>query len=105
MSDSDSYRIIISPHASEQLEKIFDYIAEEAPANAAAFIARMLDAVDGLKVFPLRQIAQGQTPGRDPVRSLPFENYMIFYPVSPKRRVVRIVRVAHGARRRPKRFR
>ena len=66
-------------------------------------VARILDAIDTLDTFPHRNVVAGQKPGLSkPVRSLPAWPYVVFFRVHDDHGVVRILRVRHGARRRPK---
>jgi plasmid stabilization system protein ParE len=50
---ADVYRIHISKQAADQMREIFDYIARDAPQNAAKMIERLLDAVDSLDILPI----------------------------------------------------
>lgn len=48
------YRVRITPRALWDLQRIFDYIAQDSPDNAAGMIERILDAIDGLEFMPYR---------------------------------------------------
>lgn len=99
------YRIILSKRVAVDLQGIFDHIAKDSVANAAGMVERILDAIALLDTFPHRNIVEGQSPKiKESVRSLPVKPYMIFFQVDDKKTVVRILRVRHGARRRPRRF-
>jgi plasmid stabilization system protein ParE len=39
-----TYRVIITPRAADDLERIHDFIARDSEQNAAAMITRILDA-------------------------------------------------------------
>jgi plasmid stabilization system protein ParE len=68
----EAYRVIITPRAASDLEQIRDHIARDSPANAAAMITAILDALEPLKQFPHRTVVERQSPKlRHPVRSLP----------------------------------
>ena len=55
----DPYRFIITPRAGADIQSIYDYIASDAQRNAAAMVARILDALEPLKLFPLyRDLSQ-----------------------------------------------
>ena len=52
-----------------------------------------------------RTVVEDQDPRlKHPIRSLPVESYVIFFRVIEEHAVVRILRVLHGAQRRPKHF-
>ncbi len=98
----DEYRVIITPRAGRDLEGVHRYIAQDSLDNAAAMVARILDALEPLKHFPHRTVVQRQRPGlRHPVRSLPVAPYVIYFRVLDEERVVRVLHVRHGARRQP----
>jgi plasmid stabilization system protein ParE len=101
----DKFRILMRKQAATDLEKIFTKIAKNSPQAAPAFIERILDALDSLEIFPHRNVVEGQKPETDhPVRSLPVPPYLVFFRVLDHQRVVRILRIRHGARRPLKRF-
>lgn len=98
-------RIVITPRAGGDLEGIYDRIAEDSPQNARLMIARILDALEPLKLFPHRTILSRQSAKLQyPVRSLPISTYIIYFRVIDEERIVRVLCVRHGARRRPRRF-
>ena len=98
---TEPYHIIVADDVAEELDEIFDYIARESPANAAKLIGQIRDAIARLKLFPMRQVVEGEENSVNPVRSLPAGNYMIYFRVFETRHAVHILHVWHGARRRP----
>jgi len=99
------YRVIITPRASVDLEAIYDYIARESAQDAAAMVTRILDALEPLKQFPHRTVVERQSRKlRHPVRSLPVPPYIVYFRVLDDQRVIRVLHVRHGARRRPRTF-
>lgn len=98
----DAYRIRITPRALADLEQAFEFIRRDSPQNAALMIRRLLDAIDGLEILPHRYDVPraGMTRGRN-VRSMPVWPYLVRYRIDDQRKVVFILRVRHGARRRP----
>jgi plasmid stabilization system protein ParE len=51
-----SYQIIISPEDADDLNAIYEYIAQDSPRNAAIFVERILTAIERLGAFPHRTI-------------------------------------------------
>jgi toxin ParE1/3/4 len=89
-------RIIRSPRAEEDLQKILLHIASQASSERAL---AWLDRLDAFLVRLSR--APGMGTARDELlpggRSVAFGNYLVFYRLGPSR--LEIVRVIHGARR------
>jgi plasmid stabilization system protein ParE len=99
------YRVIITPRAGDDLEAIYDHIARESGQNAAAMVTRILDALEPLKQFPHRTVVERQDHKlRQPVRSIPVRPYIVYFRVLDDDRVIRVLHVRHGARRRPRSF-
>jgi plasmid stabilization system protein ParE len=103
---TDPFRILLSKRVAEDLTSIHAHISKESPHYAAVMIGQILDAIERLKILPHRNVVVGQgAKARHPVRSLPVPPYMVFFRTLDKERVVRILRVRHGAQRRLKRYR
>jgi plasmid stabilization system protein ParE len=99
------YRIQLSKCVAADLEAIFDHIAKDSPANAGKMVARILTAIERLKILPHRNVVEGQSARlKHPVRSVPVQSYIVYFRVIDEHHVVRILQVRHGARKRPKRF-
>jgi toxin ParE1/3/4 len=83
--------------ASDDLERITDYLFEETPQHAPLIIRSLYNAISALKSFPNRG-----RPGKKPetrelvIRSLP---YIVVYCVSGD--VVYVARILHGAQKWP----
>ena len=88
------HQVRISPRASADLIEIWDYIADDSPANADAFVDRLYELLQVLG----RQPGSGRR--RDELapemQSFPFGRYIVFYRVITKS--IEVVRVLHGAR-------
>jgi toxin ParE1/3/4 len=85
------------PVAVDDLTSIFDWIANDSPANAAAFIDKLDQRIGNLQTHPLL----GHIPRDDKLKSsgyrvLVIESYLAFYIVRGK--TVEIHRVVHGSR-------
>lgn len=99
---SEVYGIRMTPRALADLEAISKYISEDSPANAAKFIQVLLESIDALAIFPHRYNVPrtGFVRGRQ-VRSMPVPPYLVRYRIDERRKTVHILRVRHGARKRP----
>jgi plasmid stabilization system protein ParE len=101
----DDYRILMSQRVAAQLESIFDNIVHDSPPHASKLIQEILAGIELLKLFPMRQVVRHQPRADYPIRSLPVGNYMVFFEVHEKTHAVKLLRVSHAARKRPRRFR
>jgi addiction module RelE/StbE family toxin len=99
---AEVYRIRITPRALADLEGIFEYINRDSPQNAAKMIRTLLDAIDALDILPRRFDVPrtGSVRGRQ-IRSMPVRPYLVRYRIDERERIVRILRVRHGARQKP----
>lgn len=99
---ADLYGVRITPTALKDLEAIFAYVEAQSPQNARLVIRRLLDAIDGLERMPGRFNVPrtGYVRGRQ-VRSMPVPPYLVRYRIDERRATVHVLRVRHGARRRP----
>ena len=94
---ADKYTLRYLPVAVDDLISIFDWIANDSPANAAVFINKLDQHIGSLQAHPLL----GHIPKDDKLKSsgyrvLVIESYLIFYIVRDK--AVEIHRVIHGSR-------
>src|SRR5437870_1383728 len=95
----DPFRVIITPRAGLDLQRIYDYIAKDSEQNAARMITRILDSIELLKHLPPRTVIERQHPKlRYPVRSVPVRPYVVYFRALDDEKVVRILHVRHGAR-------
>ena len=94
----DVGQVIWSTEASQQLDEIFNYIAQDNPAAAHRVIDGILGSVQSLESFPElgRRYAR---PGRN-VRFIIHRNYRIAYRIHRNRDVV-ILFVRHTSRNFP----
>jgi plasmid stabilization system protein ParE len=92
-------KVIYRNSAVADLERIFDWIAEDSPANAVSVADRILDAVDSLLSNAPYIGRVGKVPGTREwiVRGLP---YIIVYEVDADREAVSILSIVHGAQQR-----
>ena len=89
-------RVTILPGAERDLEAIGDYIAQDDPLRAAAFVQELRQATDVLATFPE---AFPCVPGYEPedIRSHTRGRYVIYYRVFRTENRVTVLRVLHGA--------
>jgi plasmid stabilization system protein ParE len=100
---AEPYRILMYRPVSTDLQRIFAHIARDSPQNAASTVARILDLIQSSKTFPHRAVVEVDNPTA-PLRSLPVPPYLVFFRVFDENRIVKVLHVRHGARRRPKRL-
>jgi plasmid stabilization system protein ParE len=101
----EPYRLILSPQASADLIRLHSYISRDSADNAAKTVERILNAVEGLRTVPHRTVMERQSRKiRHPVRTLPVGAYVVYFRSLDDERVVRVLTIRHGARRRPRRF-
>jgi addiction module RelE/StbE family toxin len=83
-----------APEAKRNLKSIQQYIGRNAPRTAAAFVKRLVEAVEVLRDFP--EIG-ATVPELEPFdyRELLYGNYSIIYSYQDRR--VEIFAVQHGA--------
>jgi len=98
----ETYRVRITPLVLAELQGIFDFIAKDSPQNAAKMIGKLLDAIDGLNIFPHRYDVPRIGGGRGvKIRSMPVWPYLVRYRIDDETKTVFILRVRHGSRQRP----
>lgn len=78
------------------LTAIRDFIASDSPANAAAFVERLIEAIERLDVLPDRGRRVPEAPELSDVRELLVDSYRVIYRRRGER--VEIVMIIHGRR-------
>jgi toxin ParE1/3/4 len=91
------YKIDIAASAEEDIAAIWDYIAQDNPASATAFILRLEEQIGALEAFPERcsLVPESEYLGM-PYRHQIFGQYRTIFKIAGAR--VIIMRVIHGAR-------
>ena len=94
---ANKYILRYLPVAVDDLISIFDWIANNSPATAAAFMEKLDQRIGSLKTHPFL----GHIPRDDKLKSsgyrvLVIESYLVFYVVRAK--TVEIHRIIHGSR-------
>ena len=102
---TEPYRLIIPPRVAVEIQQIHDRIAKDSPQNAQSMTVRIMDALELLQSFPHRAEVVSQPRGlKHPVRSVVVRPYIIYFRAIDDEKIVRILRVRHGARRQLQRF-
>ncbi|MBI4621451.1 MAG: type II toxin-antitoxin system RelE/ParE family toxin [Desulfobacterales bacterium] len=94
---ADKYILRYLPVAVDDLVSIFDWIANDSPANAAAFVEKLDQRISSLKTHPLPgYVPRDEKLKNSGCRILVIESYLVFYVI--RGRTVEIHRVVHGSR-------
>jgi len=94
---ANKYVLRYLPIAVDDLTSIFDWIANDSPANAAAFVDKLDQRIGNLQTHPfLGRIPRDDKLKNAGYRVLVIESYLAFYIV--RGRTVEIHRVVHGSR-------
>ena len=89
-------RLVIREEAADDLDAIYNWIANDSPASAARVVAALLDRMDSILLPKLANIGR---PGRKRgTRELVEWPYIIVYVADDKRDIITIISVVHGAR-------
>lgn len=100
------YRVIILSPAFAELDEIFEFAKDRSPQSAIAITDKLYEAIHSLEIFPHRfKVHQHRTDEALTVRSMPVDNYIVYYRTDEKLHVVRVLSIRHGHRRQPRRFR
>ncbi|TMJ01458.1 MAG: type II toxin-antitoxin system RelE/ParE family toxin [Alphaproteobacteria bacterium] len=92
-------RLVLSRLAAAELDEILGYIRERSPLGARSVEARVRHAFDHISRHPeaAERVEQRPTVRRLPLARYP---YVIYYEVGAG--AVTVLRILHGARRRPR---
>ena len=85
------------PVAVDDLVSIFDWIANDSPAKARAFVEKLDKRIGNLKTHPfLGYVPRDEKLKNSGYRILVIDSYLVFYMLRGKK--VEIHRVLHGSR-------
>jgi len=91
------YTLRYLPVAVDDLLSIFDWIAGDSPANAAAFVEKIDQRIGNLEIHPfLGHVPRDEKLKNSGYRILVIESYLVFYMI--RGRTIEIHRVVHGSR-------
>ena len=94
----NKYTLRYLPVAVDDLVSIFDWIANDSPPNAAAFVEKLDQRIGNLKTHPsLGHIPHDEKLKNSGYRILVIDSYLVFYMIRSK--TVEIHRVVHGSRK------
>ena len=98
-------RVILNNEALSDLEGIAQYIRQDSPQNAAVVAEAILDAIDSLASMSERFKRVGKSrKRRSPVHALVVHPFIVYYRIDAEIEAVHILKIVHGARRQPRRF-
>jgi plasmid stabilization system protein ParE len=83
------------PEAEDDINAIWDYIAEDSPDAADRTIDKIVAAIEALVPFPYRGHRRPDLTSR-PLRFISVDNYLIAY--VPDKKPLWVVAVMHGRR-------
>ena len=91
------FKVILSPHAVQDLQKIVRYISFDNPARAESFGRELTAKTRTLAAFPElgRVVPEFDEPT---IREIIHKSYRIVYRVRPEKRMIEVSRFWHGAR-------
>lgn len=95
------FEIEISNQAEKDLRNIYEYIAFElkSPQNAMGQLKRLEESIQSLNQMPERFREYKNEPWHSfGLRSMPVDNYCIFYIINKDKCLVSIVRIMYGGR-------
>ncbi len=98
---SQSYTVIYSPEALNDLRDIYSYIAFEllVPSTAEGQVNRIRKAIRALDIMPARNPIVDWEPWKSlGMHKIPVDNFIIFYTVSDDSQTVTIIRIVYGGR-------
>ena len=92
------YNLFYAEEADNDLVAIYNYIANDSAERARNYLGKMESCILQLKDFPkMGSECRYKELRALGIRILPFENYLVFYVVNSKEKVVNIVRILHGS--------
>lgn len=96
---SDTYKVIYSPKALDDIRKIYSYIAFElqVPDIALNQVNRIRKEIRSLDFMPMRYSIVDWEPWKAmQMHKLPVDNYIVFYLADSKLNTVTIIRIVYG---------
>lgn len=89
---SDSFSLVLSESARQDLEDIWDYLALESIDSADRMLDELFELCERLSEMPrMGRIREELLPG---LRSFPVRRYMVYYRIHNQ--ILEVVRVLHS---------
>lgn len=98
---NDSYSVIYSPKAMDDLREIYSHIAFTllVPDTAKGQVNRIRKEIRSLDFMPLRHPVVDWEPWKSMgMHKLPVDNFVIFYTVDEIAMTVTVIRIVYGGR-------
>ena len=98
---SDSYSVVYSPEALNDLKDIYAYIAQEllVPDTALNQVNRIRKEIRSLDFMPSRYALVDWEPWKSMgMHKVPVDNFVVFYTVDSDSMTVAIIRIVYGGR-------
>lgn len=98
---SDTYSVIYSPEAKDDLREIYSYIAFEleAPDTAQRQVNRIRKEIRSLDFMPARYAIVDWEPWRSmEMHRVPVDNFVVYYVIDDKSRTVTVIRIFYSGR-------
>lgn len=87
--------IVWKQAAIDDLDNIYDYIAQDSPTRAEDFINALVRQAKTLSEFP--QLGLTRLPNFPELRLFPFKNYIFIYKPLNAKNGIELLRIFHGA--------
>lgn len=98
---SDSYNVVYSPQALNDLKDIYAYIAQEllVPDTARNQVNRIRKEIRSLDFMPSRYALVDWEPWKSMgMHKVPVDNFVVFYTVDSDSMTVTVIRIVYGGR-------
>ena len=98
---SDSYSVVYSPEALNDLKDIYAYIAQEllVPDTALNQVNRIRKEIRSLDFMPSRYALVDWEPWKSMgMHKVPVDSFVVFYTVNSDSMTVAIIRIVYGGR-------
>lgn len=97
----DSYFVVYSPKAKDDLKEIYSYIAFTllAPNTAQGQVNRIRKVIRSLNFMPTRNPVVDWEPWKSKkMHKIPVDNFVVFYTVDDRNDIVTVIRIVYGGR-------
>lgn len=98
---SNTYSVIYSPEAKDDLREIYSYIAFDlkAPDTAEGQVNRIRKEIRSLDFMPARYAIVDLEPWRSmEMHRVPVDNFVVYYAIDNQNRTVTVIRIFYGGR-------